>query len=170
MDKIDIALLGDCDAVVEWLDKELEKLRNNDLSGIRQDVDGKAVTEVYVGHEPVLALPARPIPIRPSSFEEAPSTSALAIPATETPHSGIASTQNSEGLQETVLSDSVENIWLFPGANTEHRWLELAREALDQVVDYDEEGDEGGEDGESSEDQDEEAEEGRDVQVEGDQQ
>jgi hypothetical protein len=90
MQHVDLALLGDCDAITDWIGAQMQMQ---------------------------VQTPA-PEPVA-STGDGMPASSKL----TE---------QESAALREPVLAlpEGMDNVWLFEGANEEHRWMTRMRELI----------------------------------------
>ena len=94
MQHVDLALLGDCDAIIDWIGAQMQ---------------GQVQTVAPVsGAEPV-----------PSTGDGLPASSK-------------SKEQEAAALREPSLAlpEGMDNVWLFEGANEEHRWMTRMRELI----------------------------------------
>lgn len=85
MQHVDLALLGDCDAIIDWIGHEMQTPSSSPMPGAERPALGtnSDAQRTAVSQKPRLALP-----------------------------------------------EGMDNVWLFEGANEEHRWMTRMRELI----------------------------------------
>ena len=117
MDKVDIVLLGDCDEVLAWIEKQLASRSPTSSSHPSADISLKSAKPPTSPTLPSL---------QPPNNELSPH-----IDGGQPAYSPMSQEEQSwKGKEPELALEGIENLWCFDGANKEHPWLSKMRELL----------------------------------------
>lgn len=116
MDRVDLALLGDCDKIIQWICGELEE---NAAITDQKPIPVTAATEQVTSHSS--------LPLELGHTESRSPATSTAVGASE------GAGYSPDTSRPRQLFEEIDHVWTLDGANLEHKWLRRVQEVLDQA-------------------------------------
>ncbi|GAA6040294.1 hypothetical protein JCM8097_009405 [Rhodosporidiobolus ruineniae] len=125
--QFDVCLLGDGDGVVQWLCEELAK---SSVGGAQEEVKRPEGGEWDLDHRVPVVTRVH------ASTSSVARPAALPLPSTSEPTPAIpslpATVPSANPIHPERVGGEGSHVWLFPGANREHRWVKGVAEAYEE--------------------------------------